>query len=374
MKRMERVKTKHVSTFSFAGVLLLTELAARLLAPSLPVEPGKWPRIEIAQKLDQMRSYVNEGKEIEVLFTGSSMMAGGVDPVAFTEASGRSGYNAAFAGPSMRTVTPWTLEIAEPLLNPDVVVVGIQSREFNDSGVKHQIMSEKFLTSPGYKETTSAVSSALVGPLEEVSYLLRYRRAFREPSLLFRSIGEESLAAARVRHVIGTRGRRNDEPGTYRAPERFLQDLYDKTLKDYEVGGPEYEALLDLHRGLAQRNIELILLNMPVTDDYWGAHADPEGDRQSYLDLIDDFVRETGATLIDAERSFPDNGSFRDPMHLDVEGRELLAEGLAEGWKGIVTKGGSYTLRCAYTCKLHRTHTASKYLEDGWARAARGAS
>src|SRR5687767_14708955 len=78
----------YVTLFSFTGVLVLVEALSRFVSPSLPVDPGKWPRIEIAQKLDQMRTYVNDGAEVDVVFAGSSMVAGGVDPVEFNQVTG----------------------------------------------------------------------------------------------------------------------------------------------------------------------------------------------------------------------------------------------------------------------------------------------
>lgn len=337
-----------VTACSFTAILVAVELASRMIAPSLPVDPGKWPRIEIASKLDQIRDIANSGKKVEVLFAGSSMMAGGIDPVAFTEASGLSSYNAAFAGPSMRTITPWVLDVVEPLLRPDVVVVGIQSRELSDNGPKNEVMYDKFINSPGYKQTKGTVASRLEGDIEQLSYFLRYRRALREPSQLFATdeASQQALAETELRQVIGPSGMRMEEPSDYKRPAKLIRGLYEKTLVDFAVGGPEFEALKDLHAGLEAEGVEMILLNMPVTDDYWAAHGDPEADREAYHRLIDDFVAETGVTLIDAEDGFSSSEPFRDPVHLDIEGRQAMAEALAASWARITGGGGGFALSC----------------------------
>src|SRR3954454_25119735 len=101
---MRKRRNSGAVMFSFAFVVVAIEVVARMMAPDLPVDPGEWPRVEIAQKLEQMRSYADEGKPVDVVFAGSSMMASGIDPVAFTGASGESSYNAGFAGPSARTI------------------------------------------------------------------------------------------------------------------------------------------------------------------------------------------------------------------------------------------------------------------------------
>ena len=332
-------RSGYLTACSFTAMLLVVELASRMIAPSLPVDPGKWPRIEIAQKLDQIRKLANAGKEVEVLFAGSSMMAGGVDPVAFTEASGLTSYNAGFAGPSMRTITPWVLDVVEPMLDPEVVVVGVQTRELSDNGPKSQVMYEKFMNSPGYKQTKGTVASQLEGDLEELSYFLRYRRALREPSRLFATDEAErrALAEADVRKVIGPRGIRVEESVDYRRAGKLIRALRDNTLNDFAVGGPEYEALERLERVLEARDVQLILLNMPVTNDYWTAHEDAISNRARYHALMQDFVAETGVPLIDAGNGFPSSVAFRDPIHLDVEARQAMAEALAASWDAITS-------------------------------------
>lgn len=343
-------RSGYLTACSFTAMLLVVELASRMIAPSLPVDPGKWPRIEIAQKLDQIRKLANAGKEVEVLFAGSSMMAGGVDPVAFTQASGLTSYNAAFAGPSMRTITPWILDVVEPMLDPDVVVVGVQTRELSDNGPKNQTMYEKFVNSPGYKQTKGTVASQLEGDLEELSSFLRYRRALREPSRLFATDEAErrALAEADVRKVIGPSGMRVEDSVDYRRSGKLIRQLYLKTLTDFSVGGQEYDALLKLARVLDDRDVQLVLVNMPVTADYWTAHADPDGDREEYHELMQDFVRETGVPFVDAENGFRSSVAFRDPVHLDIEGRQAMAEALAASWDAITReRATAFGLSCS---------------------------
>lgn len=351
-------RSGYVSFFSFALVLALLEVSARLAAPSLPVDPGKWPRAEIAQKLDQIHDMVSDRETAEVVFAGSSMMAGGIDPVAFTESSGITSYNAGFAGPTVRTVGPWITGIVEPLLHPKVVVVGIQSREMNDNAPKGETMYDKFITSPGYKQAASSVANRLEGELESLSFFLRYRRAFRRPADLFSS-DAAALEDAKVRKEIGPRGSRIEEAGTYRATDKFKNTLYRKMLIDFSVGGVEYDALLQLHEDLEARGVRLVVLNMPVTSDYAPIHADPAGDMAAYHEVLDRFASETGVTIIDAEDAFPNSEVFREPIHLDIVARASFARGLAEAWPSVMeAEGGRWRVECdgseAPTCEVVR--------------------
>jgi hypothetical protein len=337
----------YVTLFSFTGVLVLVEALSRFVSPSLPVDPGKWPRIEIAQKLDQMRTYVNEEEQVDVVFAGSSMVAGGVDPVEFNQVTGLKSYNAAFAGSTMRTTALWVRDVVEPLLQPEVVVVGVQTREFSDTGTKNVIMNEKFESSPGYKESSSSVGSQLAGSLERLSYFLRYRRAFRTPSVLFDAEGKQALANTEVRQEIGPWGTRVMEPGEYRATDKFLTGLREKTFLDLEMGGKEYESLLDLASALKDRDVELVVVSMPVTADYWGTHEDPEAAKDEYHGLLDELVDSSNVTVLDAEEAFEVSDVFRDPVHLDVEGRSAFSVMLAERWASITDpKSSLFTVAC----------------------------
>jgi hypothetical protein len=333
--------------FSFTSVLVLVEALSRFVSPSLPVDPGKWPRIEIAQKLDQMRTYVNDREGIDVVFAGSSMVAGGFDPVEFNELTGLNAYNAAFAGSTMKTTALWVRDVVEPLMQPEIVVVGVQTRELADSGSKNDIMNEKFVSSPGYKESTSSVGSQLAGSLERISYFLRYRRAFRTPSVLFEANGEQALRNTRVRQEIGPWGTRVMEPGEYRATDKFLTGLREKTFVDLEMGGEEYRTLVDLAADLDERDVTLVVVSMAVTDDYWATHEDPEAARAEYHRLLDRLVDDAGVTVIDAEDAFTTTGVFRDPVHLDVEGRSAFSEMLALRWDRITHPQPSrFTVAC----------------------------
>lgn len=351
-------RSRYATVTSFAAIILVVEAASRLIAPSLPVDPGKWPRIEMASKLNQMQDHVEQGKAVEVLFAGSSMMAGGVDAIEFTRASGRSGYNAAFAGPSIRTVTPWVLDVVEPLLSPEVVVLGVATRELNDNAPKNIRMWESFMASPGYEQTKGSVASRLEGDLEKLSYFMRYRRALREPTTLFEtgSDDEQALAEAELRQVIGPRGTRQEEPISYRRAQKQIEQLHDRTLVDFSMGGEEYAALLRLATQLKERGVELVLLNMPVASDYWEAHDDPVSERSAYRSLLDRFVDQQGIALVDALDAFPTNAAFRDVMHLDIEGRQAMAVALAQRWDDITRQPATWALECTTeaqpTCRL----------------------
>jgi hypothetical protein len=332
--------------FGFLLVFLLMEATVRQVRADLPVDPGKWPRIEIAQKLDKMDREVSRGRNFEVVFLGSSAVAGSVDPVQFTKASHVSSFNAAFAASAARVSAAWGRDVVEPLLHPQVFVVGVQSGEVNDNGPKNQITYRKFMSSPGYKQTTSDFVLQVEGWLEKLSHFLRYRLAFRTPATLFGK-DKAALKATEVRKEVGARGRRVEEPVEYRVREKFREGFFAKNLADLSFGGKEYRSLVRLHRQLKTRGVELVLMSTPVTEDYYQMHEDPEGDRAAFERLLDRFQRDTGATVIDAANAFPTSAPFRDPVHLDVEARGPFSAALGARWEEIVSSSGRrFEVRC----------------------------
>ncbi|MGH2750340.1 MAG: hypothetical protein ACRDK3_05635, partial [Actinomycetota bacterium] len=217
---------------------------------------------EIGQKIEQIDAYEERGEEIEVLFVGSSQMAASINPQLFTDQTGLSSYNAAFAGPSMRTVGRWLLDIVEPKLSPDVVVVGIASRDANDRSRKTKKVHRVFLSSPGYRQETASLASQLEGWIEDVSVFMRYRRLMREPATFFERTDDE-LGEQRVRKQIGERGLRLEEPVDYRFTLKRQRSLGNWTLGNFKTGGREYRAVVEMHDVLEERGVEMVLVSMP---------------------------------------------------------------------------------------------------------------
>jgi hypothetical protein len=177
-----------VALLSMAVTVVTVEASIRVLAPRIPAEPGKWPRREMAAKHEQMRQLTAKGDTAEVVFVGNSTTVHGIDPVQFTKTTGLNSYNAAFAGGSPRTIALWTLEVVEPLLSPEVVVLGVQSRDFNHNGAVQAALHRSFLRSPGYGQAAGGPLQRAEGYVERASAFMRNRRGFRRPVRLFRHI------------------------------------------------------------------------------------------------------------------------------------------------------------------------------------------
>ena len=323
-----------------AGVVLIGtlagfELLAREIEPRLPIEHKKWPRKEMGAKYEQMVDLSRTDRSVGVLFAGSSMMASGIDPNAFTEASGVESYNSAFAGPGMTALTPWILDVAEPMLSPDTVVLGIQSRELNGKSGEIARFHTVLRQSPGFEV---AAGRTLLDRLERwfeySSAFFRNRRAFRSPFTMF-----EEKGVIR-QHRVGPRGTRLQPTGTYHGVvARAGQGT------GFRLGEDQLEALDRLARALNARDVGLVLIAMPVTGDYGLARPRV---RERFFEVLSDWAIEREATVIDAQDAYPSVDPFRDPIHLDTDARVALGASLGRSWSEIVESGGPYLrLECA---------------------------
>lgn len=341
------VKSSRLATFlSFILVLMGVEAAVQQVRADLPVDPDKWPRTEIAQKLNQLDRAIKKGRRFDVVFAGSSVMAGGVDPIAFSKASGVSSYNAAWAGATSRTSAMWIHDVVDTLVHPEVVVLGLQTGELNDNGPKNQRGFRKFKSAPGYRQAIRKMFMDNVFRwLEEISTSFKYRLAFREPRNFARD--KAALKRTRVRKRIGARGRRVEDPTGYHFRDKFKNNFYENNLVRLAFGGREYRAARRLHGQLAESGAQLILMATPVTKDYWRMHDHPKRDKRALRALFRRFQNQTGGTVIDVIDAFPTSVPFRDPVHLDIDARKELARTLADGWQRIAaSRGGWFEVKC----------------------------
>jgi hypothetical protein len=320
-----------ISIGTFIGVVVAAEVFARMLLPSLPTDVHTWPRAEIGQKLEQIERMESRGEQVDVLFAGSSLVAAGINPQLFTQQSGLTSYNAAFAGSSMRTVARWVLDIVEPKLSPEVIVIGMASRDVNDGGPKNLTVYESFMNSPGYKQETASLAHRLEGSLEDISIFLRYRRRFREPTTLIEE-NRTPVEEQRIRKVIGPRGLRVQEPKNYALLSEMRSTLQTGALSDFSLGGAERDAIVEMQDQLQARGVELMLLDMPVNDDYVDAHEAPRHNMVQYRAFVDRLADETGAALIDAQKAFATTIPYRDILHIDTDARDALTLALAKSW------------------------------------------
>jgi hypothetical protein len=190
--RRERARRPSIPRWSVplivVGVLLASEVGARVVGPNIERESGSEERAFI--KADQM--YERGAGTTDVVFVGASETAGGLVPSSFLEAapSLSGAYNAALSGAALDVTAEWTDRVVIPVLDPEVVVIGI----IPGVAIDYRELDFDVPDDPGpaYRSAFDTIAPGGFGTfgwqLRQRSALIRYRPQLREPTDLLEGI------------------------------------------------------------------------------------------------------------------------------------------------------------------------------------------
>ena len=321
-----------------AAVLLILEVGMRA-AETRADPPSTWPSSEMAAKYAQLGDLVANNKEPDVIFVGSSAVFEGVDPAAYSAASGGdiTAYNAALGAASMVSIERWTIDIVLNLVQPETVVIGTISRDINDNGIGQMAFFERLIASPDYAAAAGGNASnpadSITEWLNDHSALVRMRPHLRRPVTFARDIARGGALPP------ATLGAHGAEPESeyefeYVVDEDWRSFWTERQLYNYSVGGRESAALRRLVDELVDRNIQVVLVSMPVTDDYLELLPDAVADQAEFEELLAELASRPGIIYVDGRSIATSNELFRDPAHLNPVGARRLAEALAKATRG----------------------------------------
>jgi hypothetical protein len=304
------------------AVLVVAELGVRLLEHRLP-PPSGWVSDEYPIKRDRMADLAGTGG-VGVALVGSSVMDVSVDPALLSEEAtgGRGAYNAALIGATPVIVDIWTRELVVPELRPDVVVVAVSSRDLNGNGASMRQHGEDFVASPGgsWLLGSHSIADAAEWWLLEHSALIRHRESLRRPlEAVFGYDPPDRTESALTdlglqTHLVDDQYRR----------DRAIQDFFrQQPLRDFAVTDDQLDAVRRLASALETSGIRVVLLDVPVTDDYVELHPRGEADVAAYTAAVDEISTATGAEVLRPGR-WPAE-LFSDPLHLNGAGVRRLS-------------------------------------------------
>ncbi len=325
-----RARASGSSLLVAVGVLLVAELGVRALAGPLH-EPMVWRDRETSAKAAQIAGLGDAGGA-EVVLVGSSMTNAAVDPVALTEALGtsRPAYNAALNGASTPTLATWVEEVVIPQLRPDLIVVGLSSRELNGRGRNQDEELTSFSSSPAVERLTGGGgwSGRIERALEDASALVRYRTTLRRPLEAF----DDTKGPPRPRDMLQPlgvlRALRVFASADYRVTADFRARMVDRVFNDYEIGTREVAALHELYEIAERADVDVAVVLMPITEDAVTMHPNGADDLARFEAAIADATE--GRRVLDLRSGFQDLRLFADPLHLNGQGRADFTTALAE--------------------------------------------
>jgi len=323
-------------------VVLLAELVVRIAQPAL-AGPSAWPTPELQKKYDQMSARAVSHKPTDAVLVGDSMMDAGGDPKALAVAGADARvYNASVAGETLPTIDQWTTRVVVPRLHPKVVVIGLSSNELNPASLA---------PSSGvaaYQQSRAARAAEGIGdPLDRAdAFLRRWSMMYRDRSELRSPFHQKSTSqAAQFDPMLSSDGQDlafaglgYDEPGGVEHA-RLINAGVIAALKGFTVSNRNVAILENMITALRARQIQVILLAMPVTADLVAFHPAGDADYQAAMASFTSIAATSDALFV--EPGVWPTSEFADPVHLNGLGAARLSTYMAPLLRRAVGRGGS---------------------------------
>jgi hypothetical protein len=305
--------------------IFAAEAIARAATPLL-VAPSRWPTDQISAKAAQIQEASRSGSSVDVVFLGSSVVALGIDPVAFNdEEDSLVAFNAALNGASVRGMERWTADVVVPVLNPTIAVIGVITRDLNDRNLSAAEFLQTMAVADGWRDFDERNAlEQILDNIRDSSAFLRLRPLLRTPATTLRRTFEGGL----VQEEVGPFGSEAaaGAPRPYQFNE-WRSQWRNNHLNDYVIGGTELEALDRLVASLVSQHIEVWVVEMPIHPDYLRVQPGGNEALDEFHGLIQDLTTAHNVSLVDMRSDFGAN-SFRDPAHLDQLAARELADRL----------------------------------------------
>jgi hypothetical protein len=308
----------------------IAETAVRAIEPRLE-PPVLWGDLETQWKVAQMDGLAAKGGA-DVVFLGSSIVNAGIDPALYAQLSesGTVAYNAALNATSPQLLELWAGEIVLPRLQPDLVVIGLSSRELNDHGISQTEQYDRYVESiaRAFEIAQPTIPQRIDRAMSEVSAVVRLRSEIRRPFVVFNELrGTTSPSLVLTDQGATTRLRGME----YHVPEEFRDRTVNRDLVDYQVGGVEMGALSRLVDEIRSTGAEVLLVDMPVVEAaYVPMHPNGRADFDAYRAALREFADQNDVQLIiPPDQPWPAE-QFADPLHLNQSGVDELTTWLWE--------------------------------------------
>lgn len=301
------------------------------------------------EQLGLYLSYIEAMGRPDILIVGSSRAVQGVDPRVLRQglaARGLSGlrvFNFGIHGATAQVVRFQLQQLLGPEHLPRMILWADGVRAFN-SGRADRTYTE-IVQSPGYQRLASGVRPQLSSgtpPEEAIAGSLPEKYQFQPMSFSASSDSREvkdlSVIATTVRrlsplglaidaygfHPVATRF----NPTNYYRQRSRVAGRYDGDYANFQLGGVQGSALQSVAAFARSRQIPLVIVNLPLTDDYLDAtRSAREVEFRQYMRRMSAqaFLWRDLSTVPGLNR----NEYFEDPSHLNQLGAAAVARSLA---------------------------------------------
>lgn len=311
-------------------VLLAGEVSVRGLESDLPAVLD-WHSAEAEKKVDQMDGLAASGGA-DVVFIGSSLSNAGMVPDVFNAEVGGAGsglvtYNAGLSAGMPLILEPWFDDVVQPRLDPSLVIIGLSSFDFTDHP-SVDVFYQAFATAPAGERAVGddGFLDHLDRWLDDRSALWRDKAVLRNPMNVVDALRGRGPAPDPVIEAMGPTGRTS-----YRETQRFEDRVAagGPPVGDWSPGHRNPEALELLVDGIHARGGSVVLVDMPVTDEFVTAHPHGQADYDTYLTMLRDLGQRTGTPVLSYSTEMRDHRFFADIVHMNITGATQLTTQVA---------------------------------------------
>ncbi len=330
---------------------------------------------QLDEKLALYRQTVEQSGPPDVLIIGSSRALRGVDPAALRQTLAAAGhgdmkvFNFGVNGATAQVVDLIVRRLIPANHLPRMVIWADGARAFNSG--RTDVTFNAIAASDGYHqlEATDAVNGVdgiALGSLSD-QLTVRATNADQQLSELFGRVSSAYTNRTKIRTAIGqglgaitpefaddesTRagatptGRPSEtslidydgflalstrfNPATYYQDHPRVAGAYDGDYKAFRMEGEQTDALSSILRFASEKDISIVFVNTPLTDEYLDSHRNrSEKAFQRYM--LQAAERYSGLTYRDLGQLWPQGYDyFSDPSHLNRYGAYKVSERLAE--------------------------------------------
>lgn len=309
------------AVIAFVVVLLLAEVGARLLAQFVPPRDG-WNVPALGAQVEALRAAEDPP---EVLVLGTSVVGAGIDPDTVAAASDRydSAFNLWSVGAPVRSLQVMYDDIAQPLVSPEVVVIGLTSRELNSRGSGQDRQYQSLISSLELQQMrgTESVGQRLERFAGRFSAFIKLRPLLRDPGRLLLDLQAGGGQRAERTPWESTK------PFELR-PGHLAQER--DALRGFTADGQEFDALRRLIADVREDGAQVLLVNMPVDEAYAQLHPDGAADQAAFNSAFDELCQQADLDCLDVQQEQWSRQYFSNENHLNAQGADRLARLVAQ--------------------------------------------
>jgi len=315
--------------------------------PSFDSEP-------LDQQLQLYLSYLSTVGTPDILIVGSSRALQGVDPAQMQQQLASKGYqnlkifNFGVNGATAQVVDYILRKVLTPEQLPKLIIWADGVRAFNSGRIDRTY--DAIIASQGHQKIAAGIRPQLAktesgsktqcyqlpGSCKELdspkfqfetSNFIQpsepyYQDLIDRPSEVNRSARLVSLDAIEANGFLPLSIRFN--PNTYYQQKPYVSGTYDGDYRAFNLGGEQARALDSVVAFTRSNNIQLVFVNLPLTDDYldgtrWSAEVE-------FQQQMQQLSQEYGFIFIDlSEKALTQYQYFADPSHLNRYGASLVS-------------------------------------------------